>query len=357
MNGGGNDGTLANGTVSLSGVILPGGTYNVTAHYAGDGTFAPSDSAGVPITVNKESSRLQVGIVLADPISGNLVSTNATSFAYGAPYVLRMDILNSSGNPCQPLVSGGVTTGCAFDATGSVTVTDNGTRLDAGVFPINSEGHAEDQPIQLLPGPHALLSTYSGDNSYSAPAAAVATNLTVTKATTTTSVTASPTSITSGTMVTLTATIVTQSNGAAPTGTVQFLNGATPIAGTVTLTGKDGAQSSTGFASLTATLTTTISAFTVPHGPAPRAPQPGLPLLMLACLSMVSAYLAMRLAKNRGRGLALASLILAVGLATTFSACGGGSSAPSTKTVTINAQYAGDVNYASSSGQASITVQ
>src|SRR4029077_5685744 len=88
VNGGGSDGTLSSGTVTLSGVILPGGIYNATAHYAGDGTFAPSDSAGVPITVNKESSRLQYGIVTFDPVTNAITSTNSASFAYGSPYVL-----------------------------------------------------------------------------------------------------------------------------------------------------------------------------------------------------------------------------------------------------------------------------
>src|SRR5207244_5617479 len=75
-NGGGTGGTLSAGTVTINGVILPGGTYNVTAHYAGDGTFAPSDSLGVPITVNKENSALQYGIVTFNMTTGAIVSTN-----------------------------------------------------------------------------------------------------------------------------------------------------------------------------------------------------------------------------------------------------------------------------------------
>src|SRR5207253_7037573 len=98
----------------------------------------------------------------------------------------------------------------------------------------------------------------------------VADSVTVTKATTSTAVTATPSTITTSTSVTLTATITTQSNGAAPTGTVQFLNAATPISGTVTYTGLSGPQNTTGLAMLTATLTTTLSA--LPIGPEPRGP-------------------------------------------------------------------------------------
>src|SRR5207249_10598350 len=106
VGGGNNGGTLSGGTVTINGVILPGGTYNATAHYAGDGTFAASDSAGVPITVNKENSLLQMGIVTFDIATGNITSTNGTSFMYGSPYILRFDILNRLGTNanCHPVV-------------------------------------------------------------------------------------------------------------------------------------------------------------------------------------------------------------------------------------------------------------
>ena len=48
--------TLNSGAVSSTWNGLPGGTYDVHAHYAGDGTFAASDSAPVTITVSAEAS-------------------------------------------------------------------------------------------------------------------------------------------------------------------------------------------------------------------------------------------------------------------------------------------------------------
>lgn len=347
--------TLSSGTTTISGVILPGGTYNAKAHYAGDGTFAASDSAGVPVVVTKENSALQMGIVTFNINTGSIVSTNATSFAYGSPYILRMDILNHMGTStnCQPLVTGGATAGCAFDATGTITLKDNGNALDGGTFPVNSEGHAEDQPIQLAAGSHPLTAVYSGDNSYNA-SVQVTDNLTVTKATTTTGVASLPSSITSGTMVTLTATISTQSNGAAPSGTVQFLNGATPITGTVTLTPTNG--SSTGFASLQATLTTTISAL-APPVPMERT-RPGPPLwwfVLLATAMAAFVYLLGQFPKERKY--VYASMILFCVILTGVAGCGGGGGGPKIKTVTIHANYSGDGNYTSSSGQVIITVQ
>ena len=56
--------TLSGGSVSGSTIMLPGGSYNVTAHYAGNGTFAASDSTpGIPVTVSKESSQTEIRLV------------------------------------------------------------------------------------------------------------------------------------------------------------------------------------------------------------------------------------------------------------------------------------------------------
>jgi hypothetical protein len=359
VNGGIGAATLSGGTATLPSTSLPGGSYNVKAHYAGDGTFAPSDDpTGVPVVVNKENSGLLLGIVTFDPVTGNVTSPNATSFAYGSPYILRMDILNHTGTAtnCQPLANSNnpPVSGCAFDATGSVTVTDGGAPLDAGTFPINSLGHAEDQPIQLAPGTHTLSATYSADISYNAPASPTTDTVTVTKAATNTQVLASPSTITTATPVTLTAIIITQSNGAAPTGTVQFLNGSTPISGTVTYTGQSGAQSLTGFATLTATITTTLSV--LPVGPGPRAPLPFAPLFILVCVLVILALLVLRLSQNRRRRYVYATMLLLAAFATAVTGCNN-SAGSSAHTISITAQYSGDTNYSASSGTTSVTKQ
>jgi len=257
INSGNNGSTLSGGTVTIPGVILPGGTYNITAHYTGDGTFAPSDSAGVPIIVNKENSRLQYGIVTFDS-AGNIISTNATSVAYGAAYILRFDILNSTTSACQPPPLGTATAGCAFDASGTVTITDNGSPLDQGTFPVNTEGSGEDQPIQLTGGTHTLSAAYSGDISYNAPASATVDTVTVTPAVTATGVGASPTTgVTTATPVTLTATISSQSNSVTgATGNVVFKDGTTTIGTVAAVPTSAGAVSGAG---ATATLTQTFS--------------------------------------------------------------------------------------------------
>jgi hypothetical protein len=259
-NGGNNDGTLTGGTVTLNGVILPGGTYNSTAHYAGDGTFGASDSPGVPVVVNKENSALQMGIVTFNATGTTITSTNATTFVYGSPYILRMDVLNSKGTACQPVLVGpvggapGITTGCAFDATGTITLKDNGSLLDGGTFPVNSEGHSEDQPINVGGGAHALTAIYNGDNSYNA-SALITDNITVTKATTATGLASDLATVSTAQTVTLTATITTQSNGAGPTGTVTFSTCGTPPC-VATLVPTSANPNTGAFASATASLPT-----------------------------------------------------------------------------------------------------
>src|SRR5207245_7532557 len=160
---------------------------------------------------------------------------------------------------CQPLVLNGVTSGCAFDATGSVAITDNAAPLDTGTFVINSAGHAEDQPIQLNAGSHSIVATYSGDISYNSPSASSAATWTVSKATTATGLAATPaTGVTTATPVTLTATIASQSNSTAgPGGTVTFFNGTAQIGSPVTVV--PAGATAIAFASGTARLQTTFT--------------------------------------------------------------------------------------------------
>lgn len=349
--------TLSSGTATLATTSLPGGTYTLKAHYAGDGTFAPSDDpTGVPVVVNKENSKLQVGIVAFDA-NGNVTSTNATSFAYGSPYILRMDILNSAGTAtnCQPVTA---TTqaqiaGCALDATGTVTVTDGGAPLDGGTFGVNSQGHAEDQPIQLSPGTHNISAAYSGDISYSAPPAPSPLTLTVSKAATATSVTPSLSSITAGTSVTLTATVATNSNGAGPTGTVQFKNGATALGSPANCTPM--AASNTAAASCTATLTTTLSLIAAPRDPSRNVPYE--PWGILALTLAVFVLLTLRRTQAPRRAFAYVTMLLLVGLAAALAGCGGYGGG-NVRYDSITAVYSGDSNYSGSTSPAfQITIQ
>ena len=171
---------LGNGTATDASVVLPGGTYNLTAHYHGDGTFGSSDSSpAIPVSITAEASKTLISIPVFDS-TGKETGNTPTSVAYGSPYLARFDVGNTNASlifPPQPL--------CAPPncPTGTITVTDSlngGTPapLDAGTFPLNSSGFAEDFAVQLLGGSHVLSASYSGDNSFNASSNAYALTIT-----------------------------------------------------------------------------------------------------------------------------------------------------------------------------------
>ncbi|MGO8732816.1 MAG: protease pro-enzyme activation domain-containing protein [Terriglobia bacterium] len=62
---------LSNGSFSGATNMLPGGTYGVTAHYAGNGTYGASDSTPpVQVTVNPEGSQTRVALLTFDAMWG-----------------------------------------------------------------------------------------------------------------------------------------------------------------------------------------------------------------------------------------------------------------------------------------------
>lgn len=217
--------TLSNGSLSGNTNLLPGGTYTVTAHYAGDTTFGGSDSAPLNLTMGKENSSSKISLVTFD-WQGNLVSSNATTAVYGSPYLLRVDVLNSAGLACDN-GSGLPQFGCP---TGVISLSDNGTAL-TGSFPLNSLGYTEDQAIQLPGGSNAVQVQYTGDSSFNASSTAPTVNITPAATTTTTP---NVCCVTVGQTLMASVQVQAQSSGAAPTGTVSFLLNGTPASGTMT---------------------------------------------------------------------------------------------------------------------------
>jgi hypothetical protein len=217
---------LTNGSVSgATTSYLVGGTYNLAAHYAGDGTYGASDSSpGISVTVSPEASTTQVSVGINNPVTGRAAS--ASSAYYGDSIIVRADVV-------------GVTSG-QQSATGSVMLFDAGKSL--GSFAMNTEGYAEDQTgamvsgaptTPLAVGSHNFTASFSGDLSYEASNASTPVKLTVLQAPTTTSVVPSLTTVPANTPVTLTAFVDTQSGsnlssggslGAAPIGTITFFN-------------------------------------------------------------------------------------------------------------------------------------
>ncbi len=342
--------TLSNGLVNSSTILLPGSggtSYSVHAHYAGDGTFLGSDSNSVPVTVSAEASLTRLALVT---VNSNCVTS--MSVPYGSGYVLTVAVTDPAGlggTICLPQPTGAA-------PTGSVKITDGTTTL--GTFPLNIDGYLEDQTVQLSVGTHNIQAAYLGDPSFGASSSNAPT-MTVTKATTSSTVT-SPPSVTAnqGFQVSVMVDTLFSSNpalgstGVSPTGTVTF------------------------FASTSAAFPTQR------RGPGPT------PLVLVEVFAAL-ACLSLMLMMKRRRSLALLAttvvLVIAVGtscsrktynsnMTTTtlgtatlsgitdangFAAATATlSNAMMTKSGTITATYSGDGNYnGSTSSAVSVTVQ
>jgi hypothetical protein len=367
----------ASGAFTITTTLLPASAapYNVIAHYGGDGTFAASDSPVVPISVAKQTPNVVVSFVT----SSNTITTVAQTIAYGSPYILRVDVTNSSGTPCENAATGAVSFVCP---TGSIQLFSNGGLLPdfpsaqnanaTNMANLNDRGFAEDQPIQLVPGTYSITASYtaSPNSSYNSNATSNTLSVTVNKATTTATVTSNVTSVVSGGSVTLTALISSTSNGAGLTGTVQFKNGANNLGSAVTCTP---AAAGATAASCKATLTTALSQFVPLSRPQPRLRIPSLPLWITVWLLLLFLALARYAAPLRNRwprldkrlGYAAAGLVLFACLAAGFAGCSGTHSSSSvggggggSHTDSITAVYSGDANYAGSTSSATtVTVQ
>ena len=238
--------------------MLPGGSYDVTAHYAGNGTLAASDSTpGIPVTVGKESSLTELRLVTLSASAPP--AYNVTTVPYGSPYGLRMDVTNSSGQFCAKQNTGLISYPCP---TGSLTVSPAPTEQNPptgavpGSYTLNSQGYAEDQFVQQTPGTYNFVASYAGDNSYTASTSPTV-PITVTKAPTTTTLGA-PSSSVGVYPVVVTVAVSTKSYGVAPTGTVQFLNNGVPLGLPYPILGAPYSPSTGAYASLNTNLNVSL---------------------------------------------------------------------------------------------------
>jgi hypothetical protein len=139
---------LANGSASQYQTILPGGTYQVEAQYSGDGTFAPSTSAPLNVTVTPESS----SILFLDYAPSGTVLNQGANYGYGQRWIWDAEVEEANGD------NGGA-------GSGTMTFT---VGANSQTIPINTRGEgAYSPPPSMLPvGTENLTISYSGDASY-----------------------------------------------------------------------------------------------------------------------------------------------------------------------------------------------
>jgi Pro-kumamolisin, activation domain/Bacterial Ig-like domain (group 3) len=194
---------LVGGQFASSISSLPGGDHSLTATYGGDGTFAPSSSAGSPfITVNPEASTTTM-TVLGFP-NPNGMFPPFTTGPYGSFVYLRADV---AGQSHQGIATGGVV---FADTTDGVI----------GGYSLNSTGNTATPNgfFRFSVGSHNVSAAYGGDASFKG-STSTAKSFTITRADTTTSVTA--TEDPQG--VVFSATVNTNSGGDPPSGSLVFV--------------------------------------------------------------------------------------------------------------------------------------
>ncbi len=144
---------LSGGTGSGSIDFFPGGTYQVSADYRGDGVFGKSTSSPVALTVTPENSNINFSVM--DFL--NVVSNGGT-VQYDDPLSLNI----------QPVGVSAPTGKTNGKATGTATFTVDSNKQTA---PLNGVGVARWAPPALAIGTHTASATFSGDASFSASSA------------------------------------------------------------------------------------------------------------------------------------------------------------------------------------------
>jgi hypothetical protein len=195
---------VVNGVATLTSTTLPVGSDPITATYGGDGNYATVTTGPVNEIV-----------IQLTPLP--VLGANPNPAAFGTTVALTESI---------PGINGVI-------PTGSVTFYDSGTAI--GTAPLVN-GVAT-LPTSTLPiGTDPVTATYTGDTNY-ATANSGPLQVVITTVPPADTLTATPNPSTFGSPVTLTFT-VPPVNGVAPTGTVTFYDGTTPIGtGTISPSG------------------------------------------------------------------------------------------------------------------------
>ncbi len=236
---------LASGVATGTTNSLPGGSYNVSAHYGGSQSYAEDDSNAIAVTVNPENSTTNLTVKgYYDPATGQSAATPY----YGYIYLIDAQPYGKSASAANPDGA----------ATGTITFKSGTTAV--GTSQLASDGIAELQTSTIPAGNDSLTAVFPGDASFNASTSAPV-SFTVQPAVTGMQVSTNAQTYNAGDSVSITAAFIDLSGnkhldslGAAPTGTVTFMDGNKAL-GTVPVSATAGSSTRyvTGTASYTAT--------------------------------------------------------------------------------------------------------
>ena len=149
-------GTLTAGQYAASLISLPGGTYNLTSTYGGDGTYGSSTSAPVALTVTPDDSVLTPGTFVPSRffILGRQPIVPGTATALGNNFFVQVAVAGNS--------QGGIPTGTVALSTGATPFGTYTLDQTGSIYIPCGPGTACDLGL----GNYTFTATYSGDSSF-----------------------------------------------------------------------------------------------------------------------------------------------------------------------------------------------
>jgi hypothetical protein len=302
-----NKGTLANGTATIitNQWAIPGGTYNLYAHYVGDDTFAPSISNVLPVKVNLAAASVSVTTSSSTVSAGQTVSFFVTTQG-----------VSLGSSPTGTLTFTDSTSGKTL-GTATLAPSDSADPKATAYFNVDSSS--------LQVGKNIVTINYSGDGNY---LSATANSLTVNYlGTFTATIAPGVLNISAGSGSGSALVTVTPSSGTLDAAGLTFscpsLPAGVSCAFSVPAVRTNGSVNS----NLTINVTSSLLASAIQQPPAGwmqrwRIGMNGAGIVVALCFV------------NLRRKRSLLAVLMAVAIVTSLSACGGGSSKSSAITAT-----------------------
>jgi hypothetical protein len=166
----------SSGIATIASPNVPGGTYELTARYSGDGKYYSSTSNSLNVTVTPEASQMQMG-----GLAGGYYIQTPLSVNYGEPVTLWVAVGGNSGyghptGQINLLVDGNpasiTTKDYATPGTLTLNYGENSIVFGNGTKPTGESSVFPNLTPGLTAGTHQVQASYPGDNSFNSSQAA-----------------------------------------------------------------------------------------------------------------------------------------------------------------------------------------